>query len=82
MKSNLIQILAVVLVSCALTSLGTISKSINSKKIKHYTLPTAEILNSKNGRAFLVCELLMKSFKKKISWKYEKNCGSRLEVTC
>ena len=66
MKSNLIQILAVVLISCALTSLGTVSKSIYSKKFKHYTLPTAEILNGKNAWAFLVCELLMKSFKKNI----------------
>ena len=38
MKSNLIQILAVVLVSCALTSLGTVSKSIHSKTFKHYFL--------------------------------------------
>ena len=28
------------------------------------TLPTAEILSGKNVRAFLVCESLMKSFKK------------------
>ena len=42
MKSNLIQILAVVLVSCALTSLGTVSKSIYSKKFKHYH-PDGEI---------------------------------------
>ena len=42
MKSNLIQILAVVLVSCALTSLGTVSKSIYSKKFKHY-YPDGEI---------------------------------------
>ena len=28
-----------------------------------YTLPTAEILGSKNARAFLVCGFLMKSFK-------------------
>ena len=33
-----------------------------------YTLPTAEILSGKNVRAFLVCEFLMKSFKR----NYEK----------
>ena len=32
-----------------------------------HTLPTAEILKGKNARAFLVCGLLMKSFKKEIS---------------
>ena len=36
-----------------------------------FTLPTAEILNGKNARAFLVCGFLMKSIRKK-SWKYEK----------
>ena len=45
------------------------------------TLPTAETLVGKNERAFLVSGFWRKSYKK-ISWKYEKIRGSRLEVTC
>ena len=46
------------------------------------TLPIAEILSSKNVRAFLVCGILMKSFKKKNPENMKKNRGGRLEVTC
>ena len=58
----------------------TIKLELPSKVINN-TLPTAEILSGKNEWAFLVCGFLMKSLKK-ISGKYEKNHGRRLEVTC
>ena len=40
------------------------------------TLPTAEILGGKNVRAFLVCEFLIKSFKKKYPENMEKIVGA------
>ena len=43
-----------------------------------YTLTTAEISSGKNARAFLVCEFLMKSFKKKYPEKLWELSGSYL----
>ena len=52
-------------------SLQLMHLGVFTTNLWHNTLPTAEILNGKNARAFLFCGFLMKSFKKYILkiWK-------------
>ena len=47
-----------------------------------FTLPTVEILGGEKGAGISGLCVLNEIVQKNISWKYEKNCGSRLEVTC
>ena len=48
------------------------------RSMRHYTLPTAEILSGKNVRAWVLMVLYLKKQIKILN----KNLGSRLEVAC
>ena len=50
--------------------------------MRHYTLPTAEILSGKNVRAWVSMVLYLKKQMKIKKLKLEKNPGSRLKVAC